>query len=472
MNSAGPMSIHAEDGGLRLPVTRRQTLDMLAAGGLAALGTLARRLWLRRPRRRRRCRAHRLSADHRCHRAPGRARHGLLQGRRPDAERPTLIRGWSPLVEAFAAGKFNLVHLLKPIPVWMRYNNNFPVKIMAWAHTNGSGVVVGKDTGIKSFADLGGKQIAVPFWYSMHNIVLQYALRQSGIKPVIKSQGEPLAADECNLQVMAPPDMPAALAAKKIHGYIVAEPFNALGEIKAGGRMLRFTGDIWKNHPCCVLCMHEEVVTKKPEWTQKVMNALVRAEIYASRNKKEVAKLLSTDGDQLSAAARADHRAGDDLLRRCILRPDGRHRAPGMEYRPHRFPALALSVGDQTDRQGDERNARRRRRDIPEKARSGIRRQGSGQLRLRPQRDEQISGMEERPERQSGRSLQSHRGAGAVSLGSHCRAILARPPRAVPQRRTLSAAVRAVSASRSSASACCSWSGGSAAGSSPPIRRP
>ena len=96
------------------------------------------------------------------------------------AERPTLIRGWSPLVEAFAAGKFNLVHLLKPIPIWMRYNNNFPVKIMAWAHTNGSGVVVGKDTGIKSFADLGGKQIAVPFWYSMHNIVLQYALRQSG----------------------------------------------------------------------------------------------------------------------------------------------------------------------------------------------------------------------------------------------------------------------------------------------------
>jgi NitT/TauT family transport system substrate-binding protein len=201
------------------------------------------------------------------------------------------------LVEAFAAGKFNIVHLLKPIPVWMRYNNKFPVKIMAWAHTNGSGVVVGKDSGIKSFSDLGGKQIAVPFWYSMHNIVLQYALRKSGITPVIKAQGDALAAHECNLQVMAPPDMPAGLAAKKIDGYIVAEPFNALGETKAGGRMLRFTGDIWKNHPCCVLCMHEEVVSKKAEWTQKVMNALVRAEIYASSHKAEVAKLLSKDGD-------------------------------------------------------------------------------------------------------------------------------------------------------------------------------
>src|SRR5215468_12080762 len=43
---------------------------------------------------------------------------------------PTLIRSWSALVEGFAAGKFNLVHLLKPIPIWMRYNNKFPVKIL------------------------------------------------------------------------------------------------------------------------------------------------------------------------------------------------------------------------------------------------------------------------------------------------------------------------------------------------------
>ena len=289
--------VHEDDGHSRLLVNRRQTLDMFAAGGLAALGS-----WLGGFGS-----AARAADDDvvRIGYLPITDATALLvahgMGFFTDegltAERPTLIRGWSPLVEAFAAGKFNVVHLLKPIPVWMRYNNNFPVKIMAWAHTNGSGVVVGKDTSIKSFADLGGKQIAVPFWYSMHNIVLQYGLRKSGIKPVIKSQGDPLAADECNLQVMAPPDMPAGLAAKKIDGYIVAEPFNAMGEIKAGGRMLRFTGDIWKNHPCCVLCMHEEVVTKKPEWTQKVMNALVRAEIYASGHKAEVARLLSKDGE-------------------------------------------------------------------------------------------------------------------------------------------------------------------------------
>jgi NitT/TauT family transport system substrate-binding protein len=74
-----------------------------------------------------------------------------------DAERPTLIRGWSALVESFAAAKFNLVHLLKPIPVWMRYNNKFPAKIVAWGHTNGSGLVVGSHVTAASFGELGGE---------------------------------------------------------------------------------------------------------------------------------------------------------------------------------------------------------------------------------------------------------------------------------------------------------------------------
>lgn len=211
-------------------------------------------------------------------------------------EAPTLIRSWSALVEGFAAGKFNIVHLLKPIPVWMRYNNRFPVKILAWGHTNGSGLVVGGETGITKFPDLGGKRIAVPYWYSMHNIVLQYALRQSGITPIIRLEGSPPSAKECSLQILPPPDMPTALAAKKIDGYIVAEPFNALGELRVGARMLRFTGDIWKNHPCCVICTHERYTTDRPEWTQKVVDSVVKAHIYASKNKGDVANLISRDG--------------------------------------------------------------------------------------------------------------------------------------------------------------------------------
>jgi len=92
--------------------------------------------------------------------------------------------------------------------------------------------------------------------------------------------------------------MPPAIAAKKIDAYIVAEPFNALGEIKAGARMLRFTGDVWKGHPCCVVAMHEADVMDpaRAAWTQGIHNAIVTAQLYMAENRKATAQMLSKDG--------------------------------------------------------------------------------------------------------------------------------------------------------------------------------
>lgn len=211
---------------------------------------------------------------------------------------PTLIRGWSPLVEAFASHRFNLTHLLAPIPVWMRYNNNYPVKVTAWDHTNGSAMVVHKGSGIKSPKDMGGKQFAMPFWYSMHNIVSQMLLKEHGIKPVIRPQNAKLEPDECNFLVLNPPDMPPALASRQIDGYCVAEPFCAMGELRAQGEILRFNGDIWKGHPCCVVAMHEQdaMDPDRAEWTQAVHDAIIRAQLYLGENRKSMSHMLSRDG--------------------------------------------------------------------------------------------------------------------------------------------------------------------------------
>ena len=223
---------------------------------------------------------------------------GFFKKQGIESEPPTLIRGWSPLVEAFSAQRFNLTHMLIPVPIYMRYNNNFPVKITAWNHTNGSGIIVSKKAGIKSVKDLGGKQFAVPYWYSIHNIISQKMMRDAGLTPVIRPQNAKLAPNEVNLLVLNPPDMPPALAAGQIDGYCVAEPFNALGEAKAGGEMLRFTGDVWKGHPCCVVIMHEDDVMDpaRAEWAQGIHNAIVETQLYIAGNRKAVAHMLSKDG--------------------------------------------------------------------------------------------------------------------------------------------------------------------------------
>lgn len=274
--------------------SRRDTLDALAKGGLAAFLAQA-GITSARAQTDDTVRIGYLPITDAAALLVAHAR-GLFEEEGLKVEQPTPVRNWAALIEGFAAGRFNVVHFLKPIPIWMRYNNRFPVKLLAWAHTNGSGLVVGGHTNIRDFKGLCGTRIAVPFWYSMHNVVLQFGLREVGLTPVIRGEGEAVAPNEVALQILPPPDMPPALAAKKIDGYIVAEPFNALGEIRAGARMLRFTGDIWKNHPCCVVAVHERDTTERPEWTQKVTNAIVRAQLHASRNKPEVANTLSRDG--------------------------------------------------------------------------------------------------------------------------------------------------------------------------------
>ncbi|KAG0920158.1 hypothetical protein G6F32_015735 [Rhizopus arrhizus] len=77
--------------------------------------------------------------------------------------------------------------------------------------------------------------------------MLQYLLRENGLTPVARKDGS-VGANEVNLIVMAPADMPPALAQNRIAGYIVAEPFNAVAETLGVGKVLRFTGDVWRNH--------------------------------------------------------------------------------------------------------------------------------------------------------------------------------------------------------------------------------
>jgi len=214
-----------------------------------------------------------------------------------EVERPVMVRSWKILTESFLAGKFDLTHMLFPIPVWMRFKQKNPVKVLAWDHTNGSAVTVRGDSEIFNFLDLGGKQVAVPSWYSMHNLILQMGIRTQGLVPVIKPQSAKLAPNEVNLFVLSPPDMPPALLGKRIDAFIVADPFNALAQEKFNARIMRFSGDIWKNHPCCVIVAAESFINKNRVVVQKAVNAVVRAQAWCQKNPKETAHLLSRDGE-------------------------------------------------------------------------------------------------------------------------------------------------------------------------------
>ncbi len=219
---------------------------------------------------------------------------GFFKDAGVDVEKPTMLRSWAQLIEAFIAGQVNVVHLLSPMTVWARFGSKVPAKVVAWNHVGGSGLTVLPE--INDIKALGGKTVAIPFWYSIHNVVLQAMLRDAGLEPVSRKQGGQPASNEVNLIVMAPSDMPPALASRNIAGYIVAEPFNALAETMGIGKVLRFTGDVWRNHACCTVFMHERDLEQRPDWSQKVVDAIVRAQLWIRDNRAATAQLLSKEG--------------------------------------------------------------------------------------------------------------------------------------------------------------------------------
>ena len=215
----------------------------------------------------------------------------LFEAEGLQAEAPRLFRSWAQIVEAFVSGQVNVIHLLSPATMSVRYGARFPAKVVAWNHVNGSALTVAKE--INQVTDLGGKTVAIPFWYSIHNILLQQILARSGLSVVTKGREGTIGAREVNLVVLPPAEMVSALASKSIAGFIVAEPFNALAETNGVGKILRFSGDVWKNHACCVTFLSERDINTRPEWAQRVTNAIVKAQLWTRTNQLDTARLLS-----------------------------------------------------------------------------------------------------------------------------------------------------------------------------------
>ena len=205
---------------------------------------------------------------------------------------PVMFRSWADLVEAFQSGSVDVVHMLMPLAVQLRFGAQLPLKVVAWNHTNGSALTAAER--INSVTDLAGETVAIPFWWSIHNVVLQKLLRANGIEPIL--QGDASKADKTTKLVVLPPaDMVPALASGSIAAFIVADPFNALAETTEAGKILRFTGDVWRDHACCVTVVSEDFVAKT-DAAQGLVNALASAQLAITADRLAAAKQLSEGG--------------------------------------------------------------------------------------------------------------------------------------------------------------------------------
>lgn len=207
------------------------------------------------------------------------------------SNRPVLFRSWAGLAEAFVSREIDVAHLLMPMALQLQRVLDAGVRVLGWNHTNGSALTVAPD--ITDLEQLMGTQVAIPFWWSIHNVVLQQLLRAHDIRPVVRRSAS-RSRRTVELIVMSPSDMVPALANRSIAGYVVADPFNAIAQIKKVGRIHTFLGDVWREHACCVLVTREDVIAERPSTVQVVTDAVVSAQLRITMDRNRAAGALTS----------------------------------------------------------------------------------------------------------------------------------------------------------------------------------
>ncbi|WP_458456970.1 ABC transporter substrate-binding protein [Methanobrevibacter sp.] len=186
------------------------------------------------------------------------------------------------LMTAMASGDVD-VGYVGITPVLSSIEKGVPVKVISAAQTEGSGIVVAKDSDIYSVSDLEGKKIATPGEASIQHMLLTYYLKQNGMD--IK---------DVKVSAMKVPSMNDALKTDKIDAMITFEPYVSIAE-KNGARVLADSSEILPDHPCCVVVASDKFINEHTNETKTILEIHKNATDFINNNTDEAAGLLPSD---------------------------------------------------------------------------------------------------------------------------------------------------------------------------------
>jgi len=221
---------------------------------------------------------------------------------------------WANIRDRISIGHFDVAHMLAPMPIAATLNltslavpmlapmtlglggNAITVSLSLWDEMKAEGADTGGDpatTGLalaKAIADRrprGGEPLrfGVVHPFSGHAYELRYWLAASGIDPD----------RDVEITVLPPPLMPDALAAGRIDGYCVGEPWNTMSVLNGQGRIVTFKDAIWPASPEKVLGVTESWADSNAGTLRALIRALARSADWCAdpRNAEDLAHLLA-----------------------------------------------------------------------------------------------------------------------------------------------------------------------------------
>jgi nitrate/nitrite transport system substrate-binding protein len=197
--------------------------------------------------------------------------------------------GWAMIRDWSTSGQTDCSHMLAPMPIAISLglgSSRMAFITPAIENINGQAITLRNDhKNVREAKDMKGFVFAVPFDYSMHNLLLRYYLAEGGVDPD----------KDVQIRVLPPPEMVANLKAGNLDGYLSPDPFNQRAVYEKVGFIFKLTKELWDGHPCCVFTTSLKFAREAPNTFNAIIHAIVEATFYSAKsdNRKEIAKAIS-----------------------------------------------------------------------------------------------------------------------------------------------------------------------------------
>lgn len=220
---------------------------------------------------------------------------------------------WANIRDRLSVGHFQCAHMLAPMPIAARFGMTpLPIDVIApmALGLGGNAVTVSKSlydemtlagplagldakaagTVLARFITERGEKrrkliFAVVHPYSAHNYDLRYWLHGSGIDPD----------RDVEIVIVPPPFLPDALAAGRIDGFCVGEPWSTIAVAAGEGVIVTSKSEIWRSSPEKVLGVEASFARSEPDLLDALVRAIYRAAEWCGQpeNHAELAATLS-----------------------------------------------------------------------------------------------------------------------------------------------------------------------------------
>ena len=184
-----------------------------------------------------------------------------------------------PMMEAMNVGSVDYGAVGDSPPVFAQAAGAAIVYAAGQPITNGQGILVPKDSPIRSIAELKGKRVGFTKGSSAHNIVVQTlekaGLTYADITPVY----------------LTPPDAGPAFANGSIEAWAIWDPYFAIGETRQNGRILINAREVTKTNSFYIA--NRDFAKNHGAILQQIVDVTTATAKWAEQHRDEVAKSLA-----------------------------------------------------------------------------------------------------------------------------------------------------------------------------------